>query len=394
MVSLNPFRFAFHVVKGTLGRTMATASGFLSANAEMGELRMQLRSYEGKEFFDSKRLARYFRVYKKVKRHLMKYGAEKEGGILVSTYVEKISEKYRNNIDLRNKILAHETGVFADYYKQLLEVMSKIEVTEEDISLQKNAAIIRDEGKIIELIKQIPEKQTAVVMTKDFKSFIKEAGEAAKIEKKATKGEYLLEQRVILGKEAVRGFSGVIGRMSGYNHLTHKLRKLSKRIFTREWRKFHQQFDILQKEIRNKRITPVTIARLGYLLKSYITIRKYYHEIERDIALIMDKLFKDFDVLVKERIMPFYATIKNMNVKGADEIIKINNELVKLHKKFVNSATTKKFEIEKVYAELKNFVETCKNTITSIETSNKKVMENLEKRMVIRPPGKPALAPA
>lgn len=383
----NPIRFGAHVASGTVGRAFSGVGGYFSASSNLAGLMFQMKSFEAKDFFDSKKLRRYLKEYHRAKKRLFRYGGEKKGNTFLPTYIQKkVYDKYKNNPDLLNRVLEHEVGVFVGEFEQFWQVVSSIDLEEKDMELQKNAALIRDEEEMIALINKIPETKDTVMMRDDFNNFKKEAKRLVKKEKKADISEFRWLQRLSLhSKRVVGGFAGFFGKnFYSLSYLSHKISKFTKRIYTREMRKFDSEFSSLQEEINRQKVTPATISRLRFLLKNYEKIRKYYHEIDKDLALVTQKMFHEFDIVMNECVVPFYAAIKH--IRGADRILKIDNKLKQIYQDYVANIQAEEFEVRKVYAQLNKFVNACKRAFAEVQRANSQVMDNLQSKMAVTAP--------
>jgi len=381
----NSVQFGAYRLRGGWSRGLAAVGASFSAHNAMSMARWQLRSYEGRELFDAKKLSKYLKIYHKLKRQLLLYRAKKVRGGFESAYIQRIYNKYRNKPQLLERVLIYEVEIFTYYYEQLLQVVSLIQLKEKDLVLQENAAIMRDVEQLISLINKIPETKDTVIMQEDFRAFKKEAQKLIKKEKREDRLEFLWRKRLAAGgkvaKKAVGGFAGFFLRRRGLSYLAHKMRKFSRRIFTWEYRRFGQQFAELRQEIEKGRITPVTLSRLRYLMKNYEKIRRYYFLIDRDIALIMCHLFTDFEVILNECVVPFYATLKN--IKGAEKIGKISEELKNAYKSFSDEALKEEFEIKSVYNELIKFAQACQNALGNVQKRNFQVIKETQQQLAL-----------
>jgi hypothetical protein len=380
-----PLRFGAHIVTGGISRAATRAGASVSANVAMNGVRLQLRSYEAKELFDSKRLDKHFRLFHKVKKRMMRYEAEEEHGTRISPHVKKIYRKYQNDPRLLNKVLLHEVDIFAGYYVQFLKVVTAIQLEESDLILQKNASTIRDEKKMGALVQKIPEmakRRNVAVIQEDFKKFLTELEAVAKHEAREDRIEFKERRRLEKGaKKPVRGLRGFFGGLTGVHHLAHKVHKISKRLKTHEIRRFDQEFTLLQQEINSGSITPVTISRLTFLLKNYKRIRKYYAEIDADMVLITRKLFDGFEDILNKCVIPFYAAVKNL--EGAKVILKITEELKQAYKGSIKETEKEEFEIKRVHQELIRFIRTCEQALEKVQSTNQTVITNLQQQMGI-----------
>jgi len=117
----------------------------------------------------------------------------------------------------------------------------------------------------------------------------------------------------------------------------------------------------------------------SYLMKNYKKIRKYYAEIDADLVMITTKLFEGFDEILNNCVVPFYASVQN--IEGAGAIKKINEQLQEAHKNIMKETQKEEFEIKRVHAELMKFIRTCQIALEKIRASNQTVMTNLQQQM-------------
>ncbi|MBU0461106.1 MAG: hypothetical protein KJ574_00825 [Nanoarchaeota archaeon] len=382
-VVFHPIRFAFHRGSSSIKTGFAGLGAGMSAKMDMSALRFQLSSYEGRELFDSKRLSKHLKMYGYYKKHILRYRAKKEHGQLVSPRIEKVFHKYKDKADLLNKVLAHEVQIFAGFYENLLRVISTIQMEEGDLVLQKNASLITDEDKMKTLITRVPviaKEKNITLVTDDFKQFLDKVEHEAAWEERMEIREFRERRKEVSGaRKFVSGTASLFGSMTGIGHLGHKIFKLSRKVYSHDVRRFDREFTELQSEIEHGNITPATIAKLRFLFKNYKKIRKYYANIDKDIMLILNALFKDFDMLLNECVVPFYAAVKN--VHGADVIMKITNELKAAHQKFMVEGKKEEFEIKAVLQHLQALVTTCKTALGDVQEQNKQVIQNLQQQM-------------
>lgn len=372
----------------TITRPITAPASFLASNNAMGGIRQQLRSYEGKELFDSKKLAVHFTLYVKIKKRLLKYRVKKKGNNIVSTYVqENIYNKYKDNPKKMNKVLLKEILIFSNYYEQFLKLVSYIKIEEADLVMQETSAIIKDEKMMISLIDSIPNTRDTILMSDEFSKFKKEVKRLAKKEAKDDKKELRWRQGLAIGgnkaKKAMKRAGGFFGRMMGVNHITHKIFKLSKKIFTRDYRNFNVEFTELRQEIGSRKVTPITISRIRYLMKNYEKIRKYYFDIDRDIVLLLGMLFEDFNIIINDCVIPFYGEVRHIN--GADIILTETNKLKEMYKEMTKELQTEELEIMKVNQQMNKLVRSCNNALSNVQTRNNQVINTLRQQMAIGP---------
>jgi len=381
----NPLRVAGHIAGSGMGRGAAGVTGFVSANASMNSTRFQLRSYEARELFDSKRLAAHFKLYHKVRHQLMRYKRKDKRGLCPK--IEHLYHKHKDHPDVLKKVLAHEVGIFADYYIQLLRVVSAIEMEEGDMVLQQNASTISDVEALKGLIGRIPDiakKQNIALVEQDFDLLLSQVQMTAHKDIKIERTEMKERLRAEKGKKIVRGIGAFFAGITGVGHIAHKLRKHTKRLVTHDIRKFDQDFAELRQSIERGQISDVTMSHLRFLIKNYEKIRKHYFEINQDIMLLMGKLFEDFQELQEECVVPFYASVKS--IPGSDTILKISEKLRELYQKFDKEYKKEEWEIRLVHKHLEEFVNACQQAVEQVHKSNEAAIHNLEEKMTITAP--------
>ncbi|MBT3405700.1 hypothetical protein HN419_00875 [Candidatus Woesearchaeota archaeon] len=377
-----PARFAAHVAGGAASRAGNHMTGNIAANAALSKARFQLRSYEGKELFDSKQLAAHVRQFKKVLHIMMKHygGVNKHGE---SDYVHSLIAKAKGNSALLEKLQAEAVATFTGYYHKLLEIMSQVEIDQADLTLQENAALIKDEKGMGKLIADLDGVRKGEHLTFNVAEF----SEVLDALKKKVGGQEVKDARVEIkertrfekGKDAVRGWARFVGHVRGINFVAHKARKLSKQVMTHDYRKFHQHFNELQSEIGAKQVTPATLTKLKFLLKNYEGVRKYYHEIDQDMILIMQLVFEGFDELSKECVVPLYTALRS--VKGADKLLEVHKQVLALHQKYNTELAREEFEIKAVYKALQELVAECETVVTNARNENAGIIKQVQQQM-------------
>ncbi|MFC1753316.1 hypothetical protein ACFL96_07985 [Thermoproteota archaeon] len=379
-VATAPLKVGAHIAAGTVGRAASGIGGNIAAHAAMNSTRFQLRSFEGRLMFDDLKLAKYLKVYNKYKKHMMRYAVKKEGH--APRQIEKAYKKYKNHPQVLEKVLKHEIQIFTNYYKGLLQIIKEIELKEADAELQKNASLIKDIDQMKMVVKNVvltaKIKRIALLET-DFNEFLKTAEADAKAQEKEERKEMKEIFRETRGRKAVRGFAGFLGGITGINRLGHKLRKVTKKVITKDLRDFHKRLSVIMNDVEGKHVSNVTISELRFMVKNYTRIRKHYHEIDTDLRLIMDKLFKDFGEIQKKCVAPFYSSVRN--IPGAKEIYKTSTELQEAYNKFSKELYKEKSEVKIVHDHLKQFIATANSALANIENSNKKTVQHFEQEM-------------
>ena len=380
----DPLSVRKHAAGSHMSRAAVGIQGAVGAKIAMNHTRFQLKSFEARELFDSKRLGKHLKVYHKLKKHLMRYHAEENEA---PHKIEHIQHKYKSRPEVLKKVLMREINVFSHYYLLMLKAIAAVEMDESDLEAQKNASLIADQDRMTRLIAEIPKVAKAkniALLGDDFEEFKKEKSAIVGEQEKEEREEAKESMREIKQKTAVRGFAHFFAGFTGLGHLAHKVRKLSKRVATHDLRQFTNKLGEIEKDIRSGNVSNVTIAQLRFLLKNYTAIRKHYHEVNTDIQLLMDKLFKDFAEVQKECVIPFYASVRN--IPGAEEIKQISGKIHILYEKFRVEASKEKYEIAEVHKHLNLFAHECQKAINEVEGAHKKIIGNLQQEMGFNQP--------
>jgi len=371
----NNVLFGMHKTKGGLSRLGMHIGARFAAHNDMAKLRLQLRSYEGRELFDTLKLARYLKEYHRARRHLMRYSGKDENG--VSTYGIRIRKKYFNKPELFEKVKAHEAKRFSEYYQRLLDVVSGLRVDINDLMIQQNAAIMKDENKLTELIKSIREipASTSLPSQEQLDSlltalYVKARGNIARMQSK----ELWERRRLERGKSNVLGFGHFFLKRKGLNSLAHYVKRGVKWLSTHEFREFNRNLTSLRRDIENKKVTDVTISNLKFIIENFPKMRKYYHEVDQDMALIMKNILADFKKVLNECVIPFYTWVRDM--PHADTIKEITSHMVFLHEEYIKEASEEYMEADKVKDALEKMIKACNATIQVLKEKEKEASKN------------------
>ncbi|MBN1157508.1 hypothetical protein JXA85_07850 [Candidatus Woesearchaeota archaeon] len=385
-----------HITRSRFSRGRDRLAARISADAQLRNTRWQLRSYEGRAFFDANKLGKHFIRYNTYKKFLRRY--EIDDKELAPKPLIKIFRDYEGGRGKKGRpevfkaVFAHEISKFSYYFGLYVNAIPVIERDISDWVAQDNMSLFTKEGEMKKLIASIPRianKEQAMAITAQFEEFKhKVAGPSITRTSKEIKKEVTWDNRIATKfEEPIRGFSGWWASHLVSGHwLSHKAQKIARRLLRYEYHRFNKRVTELREAINRGDATYAFIL-LKSLFQEYNKISKYYFNIDKDLKLIIGKLLHEAQVVLDRIALPFYGVVKQHTEANVNEILQSIQNLRKDYMSFRYESTREEWELKKVFEELKNLAETCNSVVKDIQKANVKILENLRREYSL--PGSP-----